>query len=250
MQIALAILVALLPAVLLLLAVWVWLFRRHRAGVFWAAVGFGVVATIAALILQLPLIGPVERSVRSGSPYLLLVLVVVALIEEASKYAAWRICLAIFRRPIMSRISVAAGCGAAAALGFAGIENLLFNIGITANLHRVSWDVAGARAFATVPLHATTGFIIGVIAWRIHARRRRGIWSWVALIGIPFALHASFNLVQAIGGTRQPLTSGFGADQWTWVVLAAALVWISAALAIRYHAVQRRAARRHRASAR
>jgi hypothetical protein len=248
-QIALAFLVSLLPAVVLLVAVWLWLFRRHRPGVFWAAVGFGVVATVAALLLQLPLIGPVERSVRSGSPYLLIVLVIVALIEESSKYAAWRICLAIFRRPVMSRISLATGCGAAAALAFAAIENLLFNIGIAANLNRVNWDVAAARGLATVPLHATTGFIIGMLAWRIHARRR-GFWSWVALIGIPFSLHASFNLIQAIGGTRRPLVMGLGRDQWLWVVLAGVLVWVSAALAIRYFVVQRRRARRHREPAR
>ncbi len=244
MQIALAVLVSLLPAAVLLAAVWLWLFRRRHSGIFWTAFGFGVAATLIAILLQVPLLDFAKRAFLSPGAPLALLLVVAALIEEAAKTAAWYASFGIFRRPIKLGQGVAAGTGAVAALAFAGIENLLFNVGLAAKQGMVNWDVVIARAGATVPLHATTGLLIGLIAWRIHGARRGGPGAWIALFTLPFLLHAGFNVIQAISGTRQRLTDRLGLEQWAWIGAAGLLVWVVAALAIRYYVRQRRAARR------
>ncbi len=245
MEYALAILVSLLPVALLLTAAWGLLFRRRHPGIFWTAFGFGIAATALALLLQLPLLGVVRRTmVTSGLP-LATLLAGVALIEEAVKGGAWYACFGIFRRPVKRDIGIGAGCGAVAALAFAGVENLLFNLGATAqNGGQIVWDIAIARAGATVPLHATAGFLIGLIAWRIHGARRGTPGAWIALIGLPFLLHAAFNIIQSSGGSGQQQATHLNPDQWMWIGFAGLLVWAVAALAIRYYRRQRRLLRR------
>lgn len=243
MQFALALLGSLLPPALLLTAAWLWLFRRRRPGIFWTAFGFGVAATLGAGLLELPLLGFAMHALRATGPPLALLLGAVALIEEGLKCAAWYACFGIFRRPLKTDPGIAAGCGATAALAFAALENVLFNLGATMGLGHVFWPMVAARAVASVPLHATTGLIIGIVAWRIHGRRRRGLGNWVALIGLPFALHATFNIVQAVGGARERLLTEITPAHWIGIGVAALVVWGVAALAIRYYLRQRRATR-------
>lgn len=245
MQVALAVLVSLLPAVILLIAVWGLLFRRRHPGIFWTAFGFGVAVTVPAILLQLPLLAFAKQALGSPGASLAILLVVVALIEEAMKCGAWYACFGIFRRPIRRDAGIAAGVGATAALGFAAVENLLFNLGATGiNQGQVNWDLAIARGVATVPLHATTGFVIGIIAWRLHGSRRGGAGAWIALIALPFALHGGFNVMQALSGARQRPSAALGSDQWLWIGGAALLVWAAAGLAIAYYLGHRRLLRR------
>lgn len=241
----LAALVSVLPAIVLLAAVWIWLFRGRRPGIFWTAFGFGIAATVFAILLQLPLLAFAKRALEGSGEPLAILLVSVALIEEALKVAAWYACYGIFRRPVRRDAGIAAGIGAVAALAFAAVENLLFNLGAAGMNHgHVNWDVALARGGATVPLHATSGLIIGIIAWRIHGSRRGRLGARVALIALPFLLHGGFNVMQAMSGAREGVNVNLSLHEWAWIGGAGVLVWIVAALAIRYYIRHRRDLRR------
>lgn len=225
---------ALAPAVILVWIGWRWLFRRQNPGVFWAAAGLGVGVVIVTALLQTPFLMLLRETGKPVVISLLFFFVFLSLLEEVVKFAGFRATLAIFHQRAAASIGMTVGISLVVGLTFAGIENVLFNVGIASKIGAVFWPMLAVRAIASVPLHATCGLIMGLVWRQTEGSGKRGLARWVIVLALPIALHVLFNVIQLVGvGFRMPATLQIGAGQWVGIAAASLLVYISAWLAIR-----------------
>lgn len=127
--------------------------------------------------------------------------VFVALFEEGAKlfvarYSIDRKSLAPYIQHPFGVVLYAMVC----ALGFACIENVLYVM--QEGGEEASWHVAIARALLSVPLHATTGTLIGCnLARRVFLAERK--WSFARILALPVLIHGTFDYLFVM-----PLRSG------------------------------------------
>ncbi len=121
---------------------------------------FGALISFPAAILEYVLDIPIALSPEVGWFTLLVAAVFgIGLIEEAAKYFVLR--WYAQRSPAFSEPYDGIMYGAAAALGFAALENLFYSVAFGAT-------VAVSRMFTAVPLHAAAGVLMGYYVGRAH----------------------------------------------------------------------------------
>lgn len=225
---------ALAPAIILVSIGWYWLFRQRNAGVFWTAAGLGVGVVIVTALLQTPFLLLLKETGKPVIFSLILFFVLLSLLEEVVKFAGFRATLAIFHHRTVASIGLTIGVAVVVGLTFAGIENVLFNVGIAGKIGAVFWPMLAVRAIASVPLHATCGLIMGLVWRQTEGGGIKGPKRWMVVLALPIALHVLFNVIQLVGvGFRMPATLRIDTGQWVGIAVAAILVYISAWLAIR-----------------
>lgn len=206
---------------------------RRNPGPFWAAVGFGVVAILVALVLQLPLLF-VIRDTSDFRDTLAVVIVITSLSEEIVKLAGGWIVLLIFRNRAAGKPVFAAGLFTVVGLGFGGVENMFYSFGAAFAMPGNVWEVVLARSLATVPMHVTTGLIMGYFMARRADAQTGRFGLLAAALTVPYVLHLAFNLLVVLSlpedarmgeleAMVDPVSTGIGAAM---VYAAAAMsVW-------------------------
>ncbi len=113
-------------------------------------------------------------------------LFVAAVPEELGKFLI--LMLLVLRHEDFTRPAQAVFLGTAVALGFAGIENVLY---VT---DAADWAAtAVARLISAVPMHAATGLVMGYFAALAAAFPSRRVPYMAAMLGGPIALHAAYD---------------------------------------------------------
>jgi RsiW-degrading membrane proteinase PrsW (M82 family) len=240
---ALLIVSAVLPSLLL-----VWFFHARDTfpeppRVLWATFGLGIVSVVPAVALGLA-IEPafVGQGVLSAAAFD--AFVIAALCEEGAKLAV--LLFYSFRHSAFDEPMDGIVYGATAALGFAALENVMY-------VADGGVGVAVARAFLSVPGHATYGAVMGYYVGRARfdAERRwrlvgTGLFSAVLLHGFyDFPLMALKPDVAATGGGAPAgdagLSGGVVGLLVLMAVIAVAIGWTwSLRLVARARAEQRR----------
>ena len=199
-----------------------WLYFRDRlrepVGVVLATVLLGVLVAVPAVGLELiaNAVGVAFGLAHADGPRTLLhagftAFIVAAVIEELLKFAVlWGYAA---RRDAFDEPMDGIVYGAAASLGFAGIENVLYVIGAwSGNDGTVgsSLGVAIARALTAVPLHAACGVVMGAcIGVARFSPRNRRLWIALGLAGA-IGLHGFYDLAVMSGSAMDFQDSGVG----------------------------------------
>lgn len=175
---------SLVPGVL-----WVWFFYRQDSrekepiGLLILTFGLGIVAILPAAWLEMPfrdvLISPGNSLIR-----LVVMIVSVGLIEEASKLAA---VYPAYRSPEWNEPLDGIIYGSTAGLGFAAAENLLYAL-------TFGFGVLPLRAVIASLAHASFSGLAGFYLAQV---KMQGESRWVAVYGllVAAALHGFYNFV-------------------------------------------------------
>ena len=135
--------------------------------------GLGILSVVPALFLALPLLGA-SLSARSVVGFAFFqAFLVAALPEECAKLLVIRGYSA--RLPSFDEPMDGLVYGAAAALGFAALENVLY-------VSHGSLGTAILRAVSAVPAHAVTGAMIGYAISSAMFVPRSPAWTWKGLV--------------------------------------------------------------------
>jgi len=197
---------------------WLWFRDRLRepVGVVLATLGLGVLIAVPAIVLQMGLmkVGEAVGVANGTSPETLVqsaftAFVVAALVEEFLKFAVlWWFAA---RRDAFDEPMDGIVYGAAASLGFAAIENVMYVFG--------QWmsDGAGgalglavARTLTSVPTHASCGVIMGAcIGVARFTPGARGLWIALGLAGA-IGVHGVYNFGIFGMGAMDAQDSGIG----------------------------------------
>ena len=209
---------SIVPVALLFL----WLYYRDRlrepAGVVLLTLLLGVLIAAPAIALE---IGMMKLGValgltrHSGTETLLHAgfnaFAVAALVEEALKFGVLWFYAA--RRDAFDEPMDGIVYGAAASLGFAGIENVLYVMGNwmgDGGSVGNSLTVASMRAFTAVPMHAAFGVVMGAcIGVARFTPRRRHLWIALGLAGA-IGLHGFYNFTLMSMNAMNAQDSGVG----------------------------------------
>ena len=184
-----------------------WLFRSdlhpEPRGVVGVTVLMGAAASLPIVLVEMLLQRVLGIRMPPASPAEVLVMsfAIAALIEETFKFAILnRYCerQEAFDEPFDGVVY-----GAAASLGFAGVENLLFVLGPQAD--QSGFWIAAMRALTSVPLHALCGILMGSCIGIGHfSGAARVGWKILGLSGA-VALHGiydSFAFGAVFAGSR------------------------------------------------
>lgn len=159
---------------------------RHLREVLWVAALLGalVAVPVAAteLVIALPLPSIDNIFMRSAFHALL----VAAIPEELGKF--FILVLLVLRHEDFTHPAQAVLLGTAVALGFAGIENILYVTDAT------DWAATAiARLISALPMHGATGLVMGYFAaLAATTPHRRNVYI-LAMLGAPIALHAAYD---------------------------------------------------------
>ena len=209
---------SIVPVALLFL----WLYFRDRlrepAGVVLLTLFFGVVIALPAMVLEMAMhaFGTSIGVSTPGAPQTLVhagftAFAVAALVEELLKFLVlWGFSA---RRDAFDEPMDGIVYGAAASLGFAGIENVLYVMnglsgdGGSAGQAAV---VAAMRALTAVPMHASFGVVMGAcIGIARFSPNRRGLWIALGLAGA-IGLHGFYDFAAMSMGAMDAQDSGVG----------------------------------------
>jgi protease PrsW len=162
---------ALAPALLLL-----WLFKKWDAkrpeppGAVRNVVLLGVASCVPAILIELGLSAILGKSIVNANGQFVNAFIIAASTEEALKLAV--ILLFVWRKPYFDEVMDGILYMAAASLGFAMIENVLYSAGNPV--------IGFVRAFTAVPLHATASGIMGYCIGRAKMTKSNGrTFLWV-----------------------------------------------------------------------
>ncbi|MGE5590370.1 MAG: PrsW family glutamic-type intramembrane protease [Bacillota bacterium] len=177
---------------------------------------FIVFLTGALAILPAVIVESALMAVWPGAGVLYVAFVAAGLVEEGAKWAAVR--LTAYRSRQFNEPMDGIVYAAAASLGFATVENLLYvgAGGVATGL---------TRAFLAVPGHAffgvAMGYYLGLARFAPDPRSRR--WAWSLSLGVPILLHGLYDSLLLSGNAILP---------WLVLPLVAGL-WFSALRQIR-----------------
>jgi RsiW-degrading membrane proteinase PrsW (M82 family) len=205
-HLALTILAAIVPALLLLWYFYARDVHREPRRIVLTTFLLGLVATVPVIMVELRLnnwyVATHSTLTESGSfirnPLLYALFkafIVAALVEEFFKFLVLRFYSA--RRAAFDEPMDGIVYGATASLGFALFENVLYVVG-------GGWQVALMRAFTAVPLHAALGAILGYyVGQSKFGRVKRGMvlrglfYAWLLHGLYDFALFALTGLAKS-----------------------------------------------------
>jgi RsiW-degrading membrane proteinase PrsW (M82 family) len=208
--------VALGPALLLL-----WWFRRQDRlrpepeGLVTRVVLWGVATTIPAALVELWLthaLGPSWVKLQGG---FVNAFGVAAAVEESAKLAV--ILFYVWRKPEFDEVMDGILYTAAASLGFAMLENVLY-----------SWNDPGTglvRAFTAVPMHAATSALMGYFLGRAKLGAGPAVPTVLTGLFIAVGFHGAYDWALMSGGAfgMGPRSSLAGLGDAVAILLVAAL---------------------------
>jgi RsiW-degrading membrane proteinase PrsW (M82 family) len=149
---------------------------------------------------------------------LILAVFIAPIVEEFTK--SWAV---LFMRPRLNEIEDGLVYGAAAGLGFAGVENILYNGSALVSGTEVFLVIALSRALTSTLLHASATALTGYgIALSKFHRMAGHPQSWVLYYAGAVVLHASFNIFAIMGN----FASDVGFVSLIGLILSFLLVWI------------------------
>ena len=177
-----------------------------------AAFGLGLFAMLAARGIASSVLGLLSADwlATAGEPAKLVdAFVLSGLCEE---FAKWVVFIAAvyhweeFDEPLDGVVY-----GAAVALGFATLENILY-------VARLGVGAAFSRALFAVPLHALCGGSMGYYAGRAKFDHGTALWRDRTLcLAVPVAFHGLYNFA---------LLHGLGAHIWTLLTIISVSLWV------------------------
>ena len=158
----------------------------HLREALWVAALLGALVAVpiaaAELLIALPLDTFASVHVRSAFHALF----VAAIPEEVGKLLIF--ILLVLRHEDFTKPIHAVFLGLAVALGFAGIENVLYVTDAS------DWAATAlARLMSALPMHAATGLIMGYFAARAVAEPARRGHALAAMVAGPIAIHAAYD---------------------------------------------------------
>lgn len=159
----------------------------------WLVLGFVLLAAamgsvFLALMLNTALV-PIAVAIFSVSAEFAAALIVAPLVEEAAKVLAASLAIGWMRR---SREALAAG--AAAGLGFAATENLLYQVEALATEGLVAYlATVVVRAYSSMLLHASVSAIAALGLWRWRRTPLGFTAGFVPFYAAAVAIHALYN---------------------------------------------------------
>lgn len=175
---------ALAPALLLL-----WMFQRMDAkrpeppGSVRTVVLLGVASCIPAVIIELAITAMLGEATVNAQGKLLNAFLVAATTEECLKLAC--VYFYLWKKPHFDEVMDGILYTAAASLGFAMLENVLY---VGSNL-----GIAIVRAISAVPMHALCSGVMGYFVGR-GKLARQGTAGWMlAGLGVAIAIHGAYD---------------------------------------------------------
>ena len=178
---------------------WLWYFYRkdklepEPRGLVIRMFFFGMLATIPAIILELPF----------KKPELLLLVIAAPVAEELCKFLTVR--WTIYKNNNFDEPMDGIVYGAATALGFASAENVFYLLGAYfspeeifpgANPDQALWTVFSVRALLSVPGHALFGAVWGyALGWAKFSEPKHGRKLVVRGLLLAIVLHGVFNFL-------------------------------------------------------
>ncbi|HEY3419625.1 MAG TPA: PrsW family glutamic-type intramembrane protease [Methanomassiliicoccales archaeon] len=229
----LVVIVSVTPPILYL--IWVRnaeLCRRESMGSVLMAFAFAAVVSLsAAFIIESFLVGTLfsPGSVLNQGFWgiqpndqnlqlLILAVFIAPIVEEFTK--SWAV---LFMSPRLNEIEDGLVYGAAAGLGFAAVENILYNGSALVSGTEVFLVIAISRALTSTLLHASATAVTGYgIALSKFHRMAGHPQSWVLYYAGAVVLHASFNLFAIMGN----FTSDVAFVSLIGLILSFLLAWI------------------------
>jgi RsiW-degrading membrane proteinase PrsW (M82 family) len=198
---------------------WLWFRDRLRepAGIVLATLGLGVLIALPAVLMQMGVMAAGEALgiADPASPQTLVqsaftAFVVAAVVEEFLKFAVlWWFAA---RRDAFDEPMDGIVYGAAASLGFAAIENVLYVFGQWSSGGGAggAFGLALVRALTAVPTHASCGIIMGAcIGVARFTPQARGLWIALGLAGA-IGVHGVYNFGAFAMGAMNAQDSGIG----------------------------------------
>lgn len=171
----------------------------------WTAIAFGVLATMASVVLQMPIL-PLLRGTGDGPmTAFILAFGAAGLVEEGLKLAGSLVTALIFRKRLAADPGVAVRIAAAAGLGFATVENMLYGFSTAYLADGRTFALIALRLVTALPMHLTAALLMGVFLMRYLCPETRGRgWLgdgrrrfWPAL-AVPALLHGTYNFPQML----------------------------------------------------
>ena len=206
--------------------------RRESTGSVLLAFAFAAVASLgAAFVIEALLVGALYSpgSVLTQGFWgiqpndqnlqlLILAVFIAPIVEELTK--SWAV---LYMRPRLNEIEDGLVYGAAAGLGFAAIENVLYNgSGLVAGTE-VFLVIAVSRALTSTLLHASATAVTGYgIALSKFHKMAGHPQSWAIYYAGAVILHAAFNLFAIMGN----FSSDVGFVSLIGLMLSFLLAWI------------------------
>jgi RsiW-degrading membrane proteinase PrsW (M82 family) len=172
MTIAVSVLGAVLPSLLLL-----WFFYKRDLypeprGVLFKTFLLGVLTVFPVAIVTVPVVVLVALPIDPLVHTFLMAFLLAALPEEFFKFLV--VTRYSARNPAFDEPMDGVVYGAAASLGFATFENILYVV-------QEGWVSAIARALTAVPMHAFLGAILGYYVGQARFNPRSGVSAWRGL---------------------------------------------------------------------
>jgi RsiW-degrading membrane proteinase PrsW (M82 family) len=205
-----ALIVPILPGL-----VWLWIFYRtdryepEPKRLVLMTFALGVLAIVPAFLGEraanhlYPFLGPIEAAaaakagtLRDALPLLVGCFLVIGPCEEISKFLAVR--LFIYRNREFDEPLDGIIYAAAAALGFASLENVFYVVDFQHGL-KIQWGMLGVRSFLALPGHVIFATTWGYALGRARFDPRYRVWPRVALAA---ALHGLYDFVLMYPPTR------------------------------------------------
>lgn len=201
-----ALIVPMIPGV-----IWLWIFYRtdwydpEPKRLIFGTFGLGVLAIVPAFVgerlagMVYPFLEHIEQAALSGSgaalPMLVGCFVVIGPCEELSKFLAVR--LFVYRHREFDEPLDGIIYAAAAALGFASLENVLYVIDWrTGHVH---WGTLGVRSLLALPGHVIFAITWGYALGRQKFDPRYRVWPLVLAAAM---LHGLYDFLLMFGPTR------------------------------------------------
>ncbi|MFM7854807.1 MAG: PrsW family intramembrane metalloprotease [Flammeovirgaceae bacterium] len=157
--------------------------EREPIGLLVKSFFMGVLSTIITLVISWPINEIIPINHTSLSQEAVHAFVLVAFIEEFSKFIFVR--WVLFPNPNFNEPYDGIVYAVTVSLGFAGLENILYvwNGGV---------EVAVARMFTAVPAHATFGALMGYFLGITKFQHKKEHYSWYAL-GVATLFHGVYD---------------------------------------------------------
>lgn len=157
--------------------------EREPLGLLIRAFGFGMLSTLLTLLISAPinLLVPIEE--HNLSSQALHAFVIVALVEELSKFVFVR--GVFYADPNFNEPFDGIVYSVMVSMGFATFENVLYVVD-------GGWEVAILRMFTAVPAHATFAILMGFYLGKAKFEHRREYYALHAL-GIATLFHGAYD---------------------------------------------------------
>lgn len=183
---------AVLPALIILLYFLVAVRVPIDYDTLWASVGFGACVAFPCIVAVNLLAPHIEVSPDLYSQSAKKAFVEASIPEELFKLVALvSVCWSSLKTMSARQIFI---CSVGCACGFAGLENLFYVLEGASSEQGRSWLIVGLmRSVSAVPGHAFVGAVMGYCVYRAVQSRASSLFWWFASLVVPIVLHGTYN---------------------------------------------------------